>query len=149
MNREAIQAALFAHLTGNETGLSDLKIASRRLKSPQDVGAGNCPALFQIYKGETVEWSGMQPLKRTMHLDLVLYVHSGDKSFPTSSLLNPMVGLLKHPPPARGGATEPLYPVAPPTLTLQEIRAFAGSVLPGARVRRRLFFRYTLEWAAP
>ena len=95
MSREAIQAALFAHLTGNATGLTDLKIASRRLKAPQDVGAGNCPALFQVYKGETVEWTGMQPLKRTMHLDLVLYVHSGDKSFPTSSLLNPMLDAIE------------------------------------------------------
>lgn len=95
MNREAIQASLFDHLTGNATGLTDLKTASRRLKPPQDVGAGNCPALFQVYKGETVEWSGMQPLKRTMHLDLVLYVHSGDKSFPTSSLLGPMLDAIE------------------------------------------------------
>jgi hypothetical protein len=51
MNREAIQSALFALLTGNATGLTALRIASRRLKPPQDVGAGNCPALFQIYKG--------------------------------------------------------------------------------------------------
>ncbi len=95
MSREAIQAALFAHLTDNATGVTDLRIASRRLKMPQDVGAGNCPALFQIYKGETVEWSGMHPLKRTLHLDLVLYVHSGDKSFPTSSLLNPLLDAIE------------------------------------------------------
>ncbi len=95
MSRETIQAALFAHLTSNATGLTDIKIASRRLKAPQDVGAGNCPAIFQIYKGETVEWTGTQPLKRTMHLDLVLYVHSGDKSFATSSLLNPMLDAIE------------------------------------------------------
>ena len=40
MNREAIQAALFEHLTGNATGLTELRTASRRLKSPQDVGRG-------------------------------------------------------------------------------------------------------------
>jgi hypothetical protein len=95
MNRESVQAALFAHLAGNEAGLSDIKTMSRRLKAPQEVGAGNCPALFQIYKGETVEWSGRQPLKRVMHLDLVLYAHSGDKSFPTSSLLNPLLDALE------------------------------------------------------
>ncbi len=94
MNRERIQAALFAFLTSNDSGLSAIRVASRRLKPPQEVGAGNCPALFQIYKGETVEWTGMQPLKRTLHLDLVLYVHSGDKSFPTSSLLNPILDAL-------------------------------------------------------
>jgi hypothetical protein len=53
MNREAIQSALFTLLTSNATGLTVLRISSRRLKPPQDVGAGNCPALFQIYKGET------------------------------------------------------------------------------------------------
>jgi hypothetical protein len=95
MTRETIQAALFDLLTANDTGVPDLKIASRRLKAPQDVGAGNCPALFQIYKGETVEWTAMQPLKRVMHLELVLYVHSGDKSFPTSSLLNPMIDAIE------------------------------------------------------
>ena len=91
MNREAIQAALFALLTDQRSGVGGLALASRRLKAPQDVGAGNCPALFQIYRGETVEWSGMQMLKRTIHVELVLYVHSGDRSFPTSSLLNPMI----------------------------------------------------------
>jgi len=91
MNREAIQAALFTLLTANTSGLSTIKLASRRLKPPQEVGAGNCPALFQIYKGETIEWTGMQPLKRLMHVELVLYAHSGDKSFPTSSLLSPLL----------------------------------------------------------
>lgn len=91
MTREAIQAALFDLLTDERAGVAGLVLASRRLKAPQDVGPGNCPALFQIYRGETVEWSGTQPLKRIMHLELVLYVHSGDKSFPTSSLLSPML----------------------------------------------------------
>jgi len=95
MNRESLQAALFTRLTAGAACLSDLRTASRRLKAPQEVGAGNCPALFQIYKGETVEWTGMQPLKRVMHLDLVLYVHSGDKSFPTSSLLNPLLDAIE------------------------------------------------------
>jgi hypothetical protein len=95
MNRESVQAALFALLTGNASGLSAIKTASRRLKAPQEVGAGNCPALFQIYKGETVEWSGPHPLKRIMHLDLVLYAHSGDRSFPTSSLLGPLLDALE------------------------------------------------------
>jgi hypothetical protein len=95
MNREAIQAALFTLLTANVSGLSAIRLASRRLKPPQEVGAGNCPAMFQIYKGETVEWTGMQPLKRIMHLELVFYVHSGDRSFPTSSLLNPLLDALE------------------------------------------------------
>ncbi|HTJ64746.1 MAG TPA: hypothetical protein VL899_13150 [Alphaproteobacteria bacterium] len=107
MNRESVQAALFAYLAGNDAGLSNIKTMSRRLKAPQDVGAGNCPALFQIYKGETIEWSGMQPLKRIMHLDLVLYAHSGDKSFPTSSLLNPLIDALE----TAFGADDPNTPL--------------------------------------
>jgi len=95
MSREAIQSALFDLLTAGGAGIPDFRIASRRLKAPQDVGAGNCPALFQIYKGETVEWTGMQPLKRIMHLELVIYVHSGDKSFPTSSLLSPLIDAIE------------------------------------------------------
>jgi SAM-dependent methyltransferase len=35
--------------------------------------------------------------------------------------------------------------VAPPE-SLREIRAAAAATLPGARVRRRAFWRYTLEW---
>ncbi|WP_067656232.1 class I SAM-dependent methyltransferase [Nocardia harenae] len=61
-------------------------------------------------------------------------------------LLNPLVGLVKHP--AR--ATEPpphmRAPVAEPRETLAEIRAAAAAELPGARIRRRLFWRYTLVW---
>jgi SAM-dependent methyltransferase len=37
-------------------------------------------------------------------------------------------------------------PAAPPAETLAEIRAAAAEVLPGAAVRRRLFWRYTLRW---
>jgi hypothetical protein len=91
MSREAIQAALFDLLTIGDSAVPGIRLAGRRLKSPQDVGPGNCPALFMIYRGETVQWTGMQPLKRVMHLDLVFYAHSGDKSFPTSSLLNPLL----------------------------------------------------------
>ncbi|MFC8045607.1 class I SAM-dependent methyltransferase [Nocardia sp. NPDC057353] len=61
-------------------------------------------------------------------------------------LLNPVIGLLRHP--AR--ATEPpphmRAPVAEPTQTLAEIRAVAARELPGARIRRRLFWRYTLVY---
>jgi len=95
MNREAIQAALFTLLTDNCSGVTALRLASRRLKPPQDVGPGNCPALFQIYKGETVEWAAGHLLRRLMHIELVLYVHSGDKSFPTSSLLNPLLDAIE------------------------------------------------------
>ena len=64
-----------------------------------------------------------------------------------SVLLNPLVGVLKHP---RAAVPSPdPFPVADPALSLSEIRAIATSMLPGARLRRRLFVRYTLVWEKP
>ncbi len=39
--------------------------------------------------------------------------------------------------------------VWPPDTTLAEIRDAAADLLPGARIRRLLFFRYALEWTRP
>jgi hypothetical protein len=39
--------------------------------------------------------------------------------------------------------------VWPPEATLADIRGAAADLLPGARVRRLLFFRYGLEWSRP
>ncbi|MFI2361857.1 class I SAM-dependent methyltransferase [Promicromonospora sp. NPDC019610] len=68
-----------------------------------------------------------------------------------SSLLNPLVGLVKHPQPVRNPVDDggPPMPVRDPAETFAEISRTARAVLPGARVRRRLFFRYTLEWTRP
>lgn len=62
---------------------------------------------------------------------------------------NPIMGLVKHP--ARAEAL-PLHMTAPttdPQETLADIRAAAARELPGARIRRRLFWRYTLVYDAP
>jgi hypothetical protein len=40
-------------------------------------------------------------------------------------------------------------PVRDPVATVAEIAAAARARLPGAVVRRRLFFRYTLRWDKP
>lgn len=40
-------------------------------------------------------------------------------------------------------------PIADPRESLSEIRAAAGEILPGARIRRRLLFRYVLRWRRP
>ena len=72
-----------------------------------------------------------------------------------SSLLNPLVGLVRHPQPAATPVDspvddgEPVMPVRDATETFAEISRTAREVLPGARIRRRLFFRYTLEWTRP
>lgn len=67
-----------------------------------------------------------------------------------SAAANPVMGLVKHPRPARPGAGpavgQPVMPVRDPAATLAEITAAARAHLPGATLRRRLFFRYTLRW---
>jgi trans-aconitate methyltransferase len=53
---------------------------------------------------------------------------------------------------ARGRAGKPNdegMPVCDPDTTLAEIRAAAAESLPGAVVRRRVFWRYTLLWRRP
>ncbi len=64
----------------------------------------------------------------------------------TSLLLNPLVGMVKHPRVHRGGPTETEMPVRDPDHTFEELRSTAQRLLPGVRVRRRLWFRYTLSW---
>jgi SAM-dependent methyltransferase len=70
-----------------------------------------------------------------------------------SAALNPVMGLIKHPRRARPGdgpaAGQPAMPVRDPAVTLAQITAAARAHLPGATIRRRLFFRYTLRWDKP
>jgi SAM-dependent methyltransferase len=70
-----------------------------------------------------------------------------------SAAANPVMGLIKHPRPARPregpAADQPVMPVKDPATTLAEITASARARLPGVTVRRRLFFRYTLRWDKP
>ncbi len=40
-------------------------------------------------------------------------------------------------------------PTALPTMTLDDVRARMAELLPGARVRRRLLWRYTIVWIKP
>jgi hypothetical protein len=40
-------------------------------------------------------------------------------------------------------------PVQDPAWTTREVRATASAVLPGARVRRQVFWRYLLTWTRP
>jgi SAM-dependent methyltransferase len=70
-----------------------------------------------------------------------------------SSAANPVMGVIKHPRPARQpdrtADGHPVMPVRDPTRTLAEIAAAASTSLPGATIRRRLYFRYTLRWDKP
>jgi SAM-dependent methyltransferase len=69
-----------------------------------------------------------------------------------SAAVNPVMGLIRHPRPARPDASaagQPVMPVRDPAATLAQITAAARARLPGVTVRRRLFFRYTLRWDKP
>jgi SAM-dependent methyltransferase len=49
----------------------------------------------------------------------------------------------------RGTRTGPHPPIMDPDLTLAEIRAQSRTLLPGAQVRRHLYWRYSLIWRKP
>lgn len=67
----------------------------------------------------------------------------------TSLLLNPLIGLIRHPSRATRPPAHMLAPTAEASRSFEEIRAIAGDLLPGIRMRRRLFWRYTAWWQAP
>ncbi|KOV80162.1 hypothetical protein ADL03_33790 [Nocardia sp. NRRL S-836] len=62
---------------------------------------------------------------------------------------NALVGLAKWVTGQRTGSHDPEMPVVWTAPTLAEVRAAASGITPGARVRRRLFWRYSLVWDAP
>ncbi|MDX3108698.1 class I SAM-dependent methyltransferase [Nonomuraea angiospora] len=62
---------------------------------------------------------------------------------------NPIMGLVRHPARADVPPLHMTAPTAEAQETLADIRAAAAQELPGARVRRRLFWRYTLVYDAP
>ncbi|MFC5834489.1 class I SAM-dependent methyltransferase [Nonomuraea insulae] len=62
---------------------------------------------------------------------------------------NPIMGLVKHPGRADAKPLHMMAPTAEPQETLADIRDACAQELPGARIRRRLFWRYTLVYDAP
>lgn len=66
-----------------------------------------------------------------------------------SLVLNPIIGFIRHPKRATRPLIEMRAPTAPVSDTFDEIRAVAHELLPGIRMRRRLFWRYTAVWTAP
>lgn len=66
-----------------------------------------------------------------------------------SMLLNPMIGALRHPRPAHATLENMTAPTFEPRETFAEIAVAANDVLPGVKMRRSLFWRYTAVWVAP
>jgi SAM-dependent methyltransferase len=75
---------------------------------------------------------------------------ASDKLFSVVSLLlNPVIGLVRHP----RRVSEPLLEMTAPSTdainSYAEIRAALWDQLPGVQIRRGLFWRYTAIWIAP
>jgi SAM-dependent methyltransferase len=70
-----------------------------------------------------------------------------------SAVLNPLVGLIKHPRPVpepSGVAQDgPVMPMKEASTTVADVVRAGRAALPGCSVRRRLFFRYSLRWDKP
>lgn len=66
-----------------------------------------------------------------------------------SLLLNPIVGLVRHPRRARELPENMTAPAVPAAESYREIRDALHAALPGIGVRRGLFWRYTATWKAP
>ena len=66
-----------------------------------------------------------------------------------SLVLNPVIGLIRHPRRAQVAPTAMSAPTAQAHEPYIEIRAALRERLPGVRVRRSLFWRYTAIWQAP
>ncbi len=64
-------------------------------------------------------------------------------------LINPILGLIKHPRSAPDDANEQSYPVLDPQDGYDELRVAFARQLPGSRLRRRIGFRYTAIWTKP
>lgn len=62
---------------------------------------------------------------------------------------NALVGLAKAVNGTGGKPHDPEMPVVLTAPTLPEIRAAAREITPGARIRRHVFWRYSLVWRAP
>ena len=66
-----------------------------------------------------------------------------------SAATNPIIGLAKHPRADRSAPRRPPFPVKDPTLSFDELRAVVAQFMPGAVMRHRLAFRFTLDWRKP
>lgn len=63
-----------------------------------------------------------------------------------SMLLNPVIGMILHPRRAIDVPENMTAPTAEPHKTFEEISAIARRALPGVKIRRGLFWRYTVVW---
>ncbi|MEW1963294.1 class I SAM-dependent methyltransferase [Microbacterium sp. NPDC077644] len=63
-----------------------------------------------------------------------------------SMLLNPVIGAIRHPRRAHTAPENMTAPTREPSETFEQIASVASEILPGVRMRRGLFWRYTAVW---
>lgn len=66
-----------------------------------------------------------------------------------SMLLNPVIGAIRHPRRAHATPENMTAPTREPSQTFDQIADAARQLLPGVKLRRGLFWRYTAVWIAP
>lgn len=66
-----------------------------------------------------------------------------------SMVLNPVIGVIRHPRRAHATPESMTAPTQDPSQTFEQIEAAAHHALPGVKIRRGLFWRYTAVWIAP
>lgn len=64
----------------------------------------------------------------------------------TSMILNPVIGLIRRPRRAQATAESMSAPTAEPTEPFERIVSIARETLPGVKIHRGLFWRYTAVW---
>ena len=97
--RETVYAALLAALEARLSP-SPFITVSRRLKPWTELAAEEQPALFQVQKGEDMQYIGRGlPPKYRLTVDLEVYAYNTasneDPSAPASSVLNPLLDAIE------------------------------------------------------
>lgn len=169
-------AAHFTHVTGMDADEGMAAVASGRLGDVPQVSIRRCSfADFTLAAGgdgadlitmvAVLHWLDLDdtlaripallaPGGRLLVVGLARPDSLSDLAFDVvSGAANPVMGMIKHPraalPSQHGPDQPPATPVRDPVTTFAEIRSAARAHLPGAAIRRRLFFRYTLRWDKP
>ncbi|ROR95807.1 methyltransferase family protein [Salana multivorans] len=92
----------------------------------------------------------LNPGGRFLCVGLARPESAADHAWDVASMVtNPIIGYVRHPWAAAAGSVPPPIPVRDPEVTLAEVRAVLDEAMPGARVRRHLGFRHTIDWTKP
>lgn len=155
-----------SHVTGIEPDPSTARVAAARFAGDDSVTIEQ--VRFDEFRS-TTQWDAITLVASLHHLPLTDTLHELSRLLAPggrlviigcfrdstridlatgliASVANMVMGTIKHPRVAEELPIEMTAPVAPANETLAEIRSAAAEYLPGARIRRRLFWRYSLVY---